>query len=273
MAVKIIDPGAKRSAGTFDSAEFARSALESPRALASVIDHTLLAPDATQEAIVRLCEEAVAFGFACAMVAPCWIPLAHSVLAGSGVPVGTTVGFPLGTNLARSKREEALGSVKLGARELDMVMNAGWVKSGMNEAVEQEIRGVVETAHDAGSRVKVILESSLLNVEQKIRAAELAIQAGADLLKTSSGFLGTGTTASDVALLRGVAGARCGVKAAGGIRTLASARALLEAGASRLGSSESVNILRSWTSPADTTSDAHSGLPGAVSSNGSGSGS
>lgn len=246
MAVKIFDAGPRRDAGTFDSAEFAHSALESPRALASVMDHTLLAPDAVDADIVRLCEEAVAFGFACAVVAPCWISLAHSVLAGSGVPAGTTIGFPLGTSLARSKREEAVESVKLGARELDTVMNAGLVKSGMNSAVEREIRGVVEVAHEAGAKVKVILESSLFSVEQKLRAAELAIQAGADFLKTSTGFQGSPTTPSDVALLRGVAGSRCGVKAAGGIRTLAAARAMLEAGASRLGSSRSVDILRAW---------------------------
>lgn len=262
MAVKIFDAGPRRDAGTFDSAEFARSALESPRALASVMDHTLLTPDAIDADIVRLCEEAVAFGFACAVVAPCWIPLAYSVLSGSGVPVGTTIGFPLGTSLARSKREEAVESVKLGARELDTVMNAGLVKSGMNSAVEREIRGVVEVAHEAGAKVKVILESSLFSVEQKLRAAELAIQAGADFLKTTTGFLGGPTTPNDVALLRGVAGSRCGVKAAGGIRTLAAARAMLEAGASRLGSSRSVDILRAWSDPEDESGKDPVGVAG-----------
>lgn len=278
MAVKIIDGGAKRSAGFFDSAEFARSALESPRAIASVLDHTLLAPDATEADVVRLCEQAVAFGFACAIVAPCWIPVAYSVLAGSGIPVGTAIGFPLGTSLTRSKREEAADCLKLGARELDAVMNAGWVKSGMNSTVEREIRGIVEVAHDAGAVVKIVLESSLFTVEQKLRAAELAIVSGADFLESGSGFSGGETAASDVALLRGVAGNRCGVKAMGGIRTLASARAMLEAGASRVGSSESVSILRAWRSsdgalgvlPANLSPGAIENSANGASGNGSG---
>jgi deoxyribose-phosphate aldolase len=209
-----------------------------------VFDHTLLSPDATRDQIVSLCEEAAAFRFACAMVNPTWVAVAHSALAGSGVPVGVTVGFPLGASLSTSKRQEALALVKLGAHELDMVLNVGLLKSGMNLAVEQDIHGVVEIAHDAGALVKVILETCLLSVEEKLRASELAIAAGADFLKTSTGFSRGGATVADVALLRGVAGSRCRVKASGGIRTLADARAMLEAGAERLGASSSVTIVR-----------------------------
>jgi deoxyribose-phosphate aldolase len=156
------------------------------------------------------------------------------------------VGFPLGASLATSKREEALALIKLGARELDMVTNLGLLKSGMSALVAQDIRGVVEVAHDAGAMVKVILETCLLSVEEKLRASELAVIAGADYLKTSTGFSTGGATAADVAILRGVAGSRCGVKASGGIRTLSDARAMLEAGATRIGASASVAILREY---------------------------
>jgi deoxyribose-phosphate aldolase len=244
MAVRVIQPEVDWNAGFFDSAEFARMAFANSRALALVFDHSLLKPEATRAQIITLCEEAATFRFACAMVNPCWASLAYSVLAGSGVPVGVALGFPFGAGLSAGKREEALSLVKLGARELDMTVNIGMLKSGENALVEREIRGVVEIAHEAGAAVKVILETCLLNVEEKLRGAELAIAAGTDFLKTSTGFSTGGATAADVALLRGVAGSRCGVKAAGGIRTLADARAMLDAGANRLGSSASVAILR-----------------------------
>jgi deoxyribose-phosphate aldolase len=230
----------------FDVAGSAAAVLSSSAALAAVFDHTLLKPEATRDQVVKLCEEAAAFRFACAMVNPTWVALAHSVLAGSGVPVGVVVGFPLGANLATTKREESLALIKLGAHELDMVMNIGMLKSGMNALVEQDIRGVVQVAHNAGALVKVILETSLLSVEEKLRASELALAAGVDFLKTSTGFSTGGATAADVAILRGVAGSRCGVKASGGIRTLADARAMLEAGASRIGASASVAILNQY---------------------------
>jgi deoxyribose-phosphate aldolase len=229
--------------GIFDSAAFTRQALSSPHALAAVFDHTLLKPDATRDQVIRICEEAAQHGFACAMVNPAWVSIAHMALAGSGVPVGTVLGFPLGASLSVSKREEAVELVKLGAHDLDMVLNIGMLKSGLNDRVQQDIRGVVEVAHDAGAIVKVILETCLLNVEEKLRASELSIGAGADFLKTSTGFSTSGATPEDVALLRGVAGSRCGVKASGGIRSLADARAMLEAGANRIGASASVGIL------------------------------
>ncbi len=246
MTTKVLQPEIDYGAPYFDVAGFAASALANAQTLAAVFDHTLLKPEATREQIVQLCEQAATYRFACAMVNPAWVSLAHSVMAGSGVPVGVVVGFPLGANLATTKREEAMAMIKLGARDLDMVMNLGLLKSGMNSLVEQDIRGVVQVAHDAGAAVKVILETSLLSMEEKLRASELALNAGADFLKTSTGFSTGGATATDVALLRGVAGSRCGVKASGGIRTLADAKAMLEAGATRIGASASVAILREY---------------------------
>jgi deoxyribose-phosphate aldolase len=248
MTMKTIQPEVEWDSGLFDSAEFVKKTFTDRRAFASVFDHTLLKPEATRDQVVKLCEEAGEFQFACAMVNPTWVPLAHSVLAGTGVPVGAVVGFPLGASLTTSKREESLAVLKLGARELDMVINVGLLKSGMNTLVERDIGAVVEVAHEAGALVKVILETCLLSVEEKLRAAELIISAGADFLKTSTGFSSTGATAQDVALLRGVAGSRCGVKASGGIRTLADTRFMLEAGANRIGASASVAILGEWVS-------------------------
>jgi deoxyribose-phosphate aldolase len=234
----------ERDNGSFDSVAFSQQALSSSQDLAAVFDHTLLKAEATREQVIKLCEEAAQYRFACAMVNPGWVSTAHTVLAGSGVPVGTVLGFPLGASLSVSKREEAVELVKLGAHDLDMVLNIGMIKSGMNDRVQQDIRGVVEIAHEAGAIVKVILETCLLNVEEKLRASELAIGAGADFLKTSTGFSTGGATPGDVALLRGVAGSRCGVKASGGIRSLADTQAMLEAGANRIGASASVSILR-----------------------------
>src|ERR1700748_522129 len=206
MTTKVLQPEIEHDSGYFDVAGFASAALANASALAAVFDHTLLKPEATHDQVVKLCEEAATYRFACAMVNPAWVSLAHSVMLGSAVPVGVVVGFPLGANLATSKREEALALIKLGARELDMVMNLGLLKSGMNALVEQDIRGVVEVAHEAGAIVKVILETCLLNVEEKLRASELAIAAGADFLKTSTGFSTGGAAPEDVAMMRGVAG-------------------------------------------------------------------
>lgn len=228
----------------FDAEAFTKQALRSRRDLAAIIDHTLLKPESTEDQVVRLCQEAAQYGFACAMVNPTWTALAYAELAGTGIPVGAVVGFPLGASLGNTKREEAAALVKLGAHDVDMVINLGLLKSGENHAVQQEMRGVVDVVHEAGAVVKVILETCLLSVEEKLRASELAIAAGADFLKTSTGFSTAGATPEDVAMLRGVAGGRCGVKASGGIRTLADARRMLEAGANRIGASASVAILR-----------------------------
>jgi deoxyribose-phosphate aldolase len=230
--------------GSFDSAAFTARALSSWQALAGIIDHTLLKPDATREQIEKLCEEAIRYRFACAMVSPVWTSAAVAVLSGTGVPVGVVIGFPLGASLVSTLRQEAATLTRLGARELDMVIPIGQLKSGNYQAVDHAIRSTAAAAHDNGALLKVILETTLLTVAEKLRASEIAIQAGADFLKTSTGFASGGATQADVALLRGVAGARCGVKASGGIRSLAQVSALLEAGANRVGASASVAIVR-----------------------------
>jgi deoxyribose-phosphate aldolase len=228
----------------YDAHAFAAQALAGPQSLAAVIDHTLLKPEANRAQILKLCSEAAEHRFACAMVNPVWVATAHAALSGTGIPVGVVIGFPLGAGLTTTKREEAEAMVKAGARELDMVLNIGLLKSGETALVEADIRGVVEIARDSEAIVKVILETCLLTLEEKILASEIACSAGTDFLKTSTGFSTGGATPADVALLRGVAGSRCGVKASGGIRTLADARAMLEAGASRIGASASVAIVQ-----------------------------
>lgn len=230
--------------GTFDAAQFAAETLKSWQHLAAVIDHTLLKPDATRAQVESLCDEAIRYRFACAMVNPIWASTAVSMLAGTGIPVGVVIGFPLGASLVSTLRQEAAALARLGARELDMVIPIGQLKSGNHQAVEHAVRAAATVAHHNGAILKVILETALLSVEEKLRGAELAIQGGTDFLKTSTGFASGGATAADVALLRGVAGARCGVKASGGIRTLADVKAMLEAGANRIGASASVAIVR-----------------------------
>jgi len=230
--------------GTFDSAGFAATALSTWQALAAVIDHTLLKPDATRAQVEALCEQAAKYRFACAMINPVWVPTAVRALAGTGVPVGVVIGFPLGASLVSTLRHEAASVTRLGAREVDMVLPIGQLKSGDHQAVHHAIHAAATVAHHNGAILKVILETCLLTVEEKLRASEIAIHAGADFLKTSTGFSTGGATPADVALLRGVAGARAGVKASGGIRTLADVRTLLEAGANRIGASASVSILR-----------------------------
>jgi deoxyribose-phosphate aldolase len=234
--------------GTFDAAGFARSALATPTSLAALLDHTLLKPDATRDQVLALCHEAAEHRFACAMVNPTWVPLATSVLAGTGIPVGVVIGFPLGAALSTTKRDEAREMVKMGARELDMVLNIGMLKSGLYDQAEADVRSVTEVGRAAGAVVRVILETCLLSLPEKLRAAEIAIHAGADYLKTSTGFSTGGATAADIALLRGIAGDSCGVKASGGIRTLSDARTMLEAGASRIGASASVRIVEELSS-------------------------
>ncbi|KAA6464519.1 deoxyribose-phosphate aldolase [Acidobacteria bacterium AB60] len=230
--------------GSFDAPAFTAQTLSSWQSLAAVIDHTLLKPDATRDQVETLCDEAIRYRFACAMVNPVWVPTAVAVLSGTGVPVGVVIGFPLGATLPSTLRQEAAALTRLGAKELDMVIPIGQLKSGNHHAVENTIRAAASVAHHNGAILKVILETCLLSVEEKLRGAEIAIQSGADFLKTSTGFSASGATAPDVALLRGVAGGRCGVKASGGIRTLADAKTMLDAGANRIGASASVLIVR-----------------------------
>lgn len=230
----------------YDAIAFTQHTLSSSASLAAVLDHTLLRPDATRSQVIQLCEEAAEHRFACAMVNPVWVATAIDALAGTGIPIGVVVGFPLGATLSASKRDETARVVKLGADDVDMVLNVGLLKSATRtdyDAVRQDIRGVVEIAHGGGAIVKVILETCLLTFEEKLRASEIALAAGADFLKTSTGFSTGGATTDDISLMRSVAGIRAGVKASGGIRTLADARAMLAAGASRIGASASVRIL------------------------------
>jgi deoxyribose-phosphate aldolase len=229
----------------------ASSAVETALAsLAGLIDHTLLRPEASRDDIVRLCEEAVRLGFAAVCVNPWYVPLAAEHTRGSAVKVCTVVGFPLGATLPRVKLFEAAEAIKLGAQEIDMVQNVGALKSGQDDLVEADIRGVVQAAHRGGAVCKVILETALLTPEEKVRAALAARRAGADFLKTSTGFSSAGATAEDVALLRAAVGPGMGIKASGGIRTLAELRQMVAAGATRIGASAGVRILREAGEPA-----------------------
>jgi len=238
---------------TYDAAAFATQSLSSPTALAAVLDHTLLRPEVTRTQIIRLCHEAAEHGFACAVVNPMWVEAAVETLAGTRVRTGTVVGFPLGAYLGASKTDEAKRVLKLGAQDLDMVLNIGLLKSGTRDdydAARKDIRGVVELARSAGAVVKVILETCLLTFEEKHRATEIALAAGADFVQTSTGFSTGGATVDDITLMRSVSGDRMGVKATGGVRSLADASAMLHAGATRIGASASVKIVAELTGKA-----------------------
>lgn len=230
--------------GTFDSAAFTAKALADWQSLAAVIDHSLVKQDATRAQVETLCADAARYRFACVVVNPVWTATAVRLLAGTGVPVAATIGFPLGASLVSTLRQEASALLRLGARELGMVLPIGLMKSGNHDAVHHTIHSVAIVAHHHGAALKVNLETCLLTMQEKLRASEIAIQAGADFINTATGFASGGATPADVALMRGVVGARCGVKAAGRIRTVAQVRALLEAGANRIGSSASVAIVR-----------------------------
>ncbi len=217
--------------------------LKSTLAIAALIDHTILKPEATRDDVLKICREARKYGFASVCVNPYWVPLVRGELAGSTVKVCTVVGFPLGATSTEAKVAETAAAVRAGAEEIDMVINIGALRSGDQEVVEQDIRQVVETAHRAGAIVKVILETALLDDPQKAVACTLAKKAGADFVKTSTGFSTSGATAHDVALMREVVGPGMGVKAAGGIRTLSDLRAMTAAGATRIGASASIKIV------------------------------
>ncbi len=241
----------------FNATAFAAHALSSPAALAAVLDHTLLKPEATRAQVIHLCHEAAEHRFACAMVNPAWVACAAETLAGTGVPVGVVIGFPLGASLAASKRDETARVLKLGAHDIDMVLNIGLLKSATKpdyDAIKHEIHAIVEIAHAAGAIVKVILETCLLTFEEKLRASELSLLAGADFIKTSTGFSSGGATVDDITLMRGVVGSRAGVKASGGIRSLADASTMLHAGASRIGASASVKIIAELANHPSATS-------------------
>ena len=213
------------------------------RTLASIIDHTLLRPQATCDDLEQFCHEAVSLGVGAIAIHQVWVPLAVRILRGTGIKVGSVVGFPFGANHASVKRAEADASIRAGAEELDMVLNIGALRSGNVEGVRSDIQGVVDIAHDSGCILKVILENAYLSDEQKTTACQVAQQAGADYVKTSTGLGPSGATEADVRLMRKTVGTSMGVKAAGGIRSLEDAVRMLEAGADRLGTSASVAIL------------------------------
>jgi len=215
----------------------------SPRELARLIDHTLLKPEATRPQIEALCDEARGHGFVAVCVNPVWVPLAAERLHGAGSRVATVAGFPLGACAPETKAFEAARAVADGATEVDMVLNVGALKSGDDRLVERDIAGVVAACHGAGALTKVILETGLLTDDEKTRACALSRRAGADFVKTSTGFRPGGATVADVAFLRRSVGGTMGVKAAGGIRDLATALAMVAAGANRLGTSAGVRIV------------------------------
>lgn len=214
------------------------------RKVAQSIDHTLLKATATEEQIKALCADAKTHGFKSVCVNPCWVPVCARELAGSDVLVCTVVGFPLGANSTAVKAEEARRAVAEGAREIDMVINVGWAKAGDWKAVQDEIAAVVDASRPA--IVKVIIETCYLTREEKIAACRAAVAAGAAFVKTSTGFGTGGATVDDVRLMKEAVGTGAEVKASGGIRTLADAIAMLEAGATRIGASAGVSILQEF---------------------------
>lgn len=211
------------------------------KAIAAMIDHTLLKPEATPAQIEKLCAEAAEYHFASVCVNPVYIPLAARLLKGTGVKVCCVVGFPLGAIAPEQKAAEAASCAAMGAEELDMVIHVGAAKAGDWALVQRDIEGVVKAA--AGHTVKVIIETCLLTDEEKVKACEAAKAAGADFVKTSTGFSTGGATTHDIALMRKTVGPEMGVKASGGIRDYETAMAMIEAGANRIGASAGIAIV------------------------------
>lgn len=232
----VIDAGASRVG--------VHAAGGAPSAVASMIDHTLLKPDATRQDIENLCREAAQFSFATVCVNPAWVSLASRLLSASSVGVCSVVGFPLGATTADVKGYETRRAIFDGAREIDMVINVGALKSGDLRTVERDIEAVTAPSRDCGVLSKVIIEAAFLTDDEKITACTLAKAAGADYVKTSTGFGPGGATAADVALMRRVVGAEMGVKAAGGVRDLEGLKAMVAAGATRVGASAGVKIVQ-----------------------------
>lgn len=212
--------------------------------LAKMIDHTLLKPYAMQKDIVRLCDEAKRYGFAAVCVNPTYVPLASELLRGSGVKVDTVIGFPLGANTPKAKAYEAEVAIADGAEELDMVINIGALKSGDFHLVKKDIVAVVKAAQKGNATLKVIIEACYLTDEEKVKVCQIILDSGCDFVKTSTGFGDYGAKVEDVKLLRKIAGNQMGVKAAGGIRTYEDALKMVNAGASRLGASNGIRILK-----------------------------
>ena len=213
------------------------------RTIASIIDHTILRPDATHDDVSKVCAEARRFEFASVCVNSFWVPRVTAALAGSPVKVCTVAGFPLGAASTPAKVAETLTACAQGAHEIDMVINVGALLSGETAFVQEDIASVVRASHAKGAIVKVIIETALLTDEYKVLACRLSQDAGADFVKTSTGFAKSGATAADIALMRQTVGPEMGVKASGGIRTLEDFRAMVAAGATRVGASASVAIV------------------------------
>lgn len=232
---RIVDAGASRIGTVLGDTATSRD-------WASLIDHTLLKPEASKNDIQKLCAEAAEFGFASVCVNPAWVKQAADFLKSSGVPVCTVIGFPLGATLSDVKAYEARRAIFNGAGEVDMVINIGALKSGDICAVEDDIRAVAEAAHENGVLCKVIIETALLTDEEKVQACLAAKNGGADFVKTSTGFSKGGATVHDIALMRRTVGRELGVKASGGVKGIDDARAMFEAGATRIGASVGVKI-------------------------------
>jgi deoxyribose-phosphate aldolase len=218
--------------------------------VAAMIDHTLLKPEATRQQIETLCQEAKENKFFSVCINPFWVSTAKELLAGSGVKVCTVIGFPLGATTSETKEFETKNAIDHGADEVDMVINIGALKDRNDELVESDIRAVVEVAKGRALS-KVIIETCLLTREEKIRACELSVKAGADYVKTSTGFSTGGATADDIALMRLTVGPDIGVKASGGVRSTEDAQKMIEAGATRIGASSSVAIINGLTVSSD----------------------
>ncbi len=216
---------------------------------ASYIDHTLLKPEATKEQIIALCAEAKQYDFASVCVNPTWIETAAKELEGAVSKVCTVIGFPLGANTSDVKAFETKDAIAKGADEVDMVLNIGALKGSDYELVLNDMKAVVEAAN--GTLVKVIIETCLLTDEEKVKACELAVEAGVDYVKTSTGFSTGGATPTDVALMRKIVGPDLGVKASGGVRSLADLKAMIEAGATRIGASSGVKIMQGLAAESD----------------------
>lgn len=216
---------------------------------ASYIDHTLLKPEATKEQIIALCAEAKQYDFASVCVNPTWIETAAKELEGAVSKVCTVIGFPLGANTSDVKAFETKDAIAKGADEVDMVLNIGALKGSDYELVLNDMKAVVEAAN--GTLVKVIIETCLLTDEEKVKACELAVEAGVDYVKTSTGFSTGGATPTDVALMRKTVGPDFGVKASGGVRSLADLKAMIEAGATRIGASSGVKIMQGLAAESD----------------------
>ncbi len=248
----VVSAGAERLTSTI-------GVIPQDMSLAKTIDHTLLKPDATPDQIAQLCFEARKYGFASVCINPAWVKLSAQLLQGSPVKVCTVIGFPLGASAPEVKTFETRNAIEQGATEIDMVINVGALKARDLELVARDIRGVVAEAHGRGAIVKVIIEAVLLTDEEKTIACLLSKEAGADFVKTSTGFAGGGATVHDVTLMRRVVGPEMGVKAAGGVRTYADAESMLKAGATRIGASAGVKIIQgpgSEKAPAATPASA-----------------